>query len=393
MGQAGHGGSPGVGRTGEVRPYPPAALARGSSVTITGAWSDSAPRSGSSGAPGRAQAVAEHVVDAVAAERLEARRRRRADVEVAAEQRRPAAGPARASRPRRARCRPARALGRVHLRVEVRAPRPVRRARRRGRRGARASGAAARCGARRSRPAPRTRIAFAPPPFDLMRSGQRSAIARRSGEQRVARGQRRARLGVAGARERRRPPRRDLLQERDVPVPARERGGELGAQIAPARRAPRGRGRGSRSARASRRRLPGLTRHLLTGTELDRDELLALLDRADALKAAPLSSRALEGRSVALIFEKHSTRTRLSFEAGDLRARRPAGRAAPRRAAALARRVGRRHRAHPVAPHGGDRRAHRPRRAARGARRRPPPCRSSTCSPPAITPARRSPTS
>jgi ornithine carbamoyltransferase len=59
-----------------------------------------------------------------------------------------------------------------------------------------------------------------------------------------------------------------------------------------------------------------LTRHLLTGTELDRDELLALLDRADALKGAPLSSRALEGRSVALIFEKPSTRTRLSFEAG-----------------------------------------------------------------------------
>ncbi|MDP8968305.1 MAG: ornithine carbamoyltransferase [Actinomycetota bacterium] len=64
------------------------------------------------------------------------------------------------------------------------------------------------------------------------------------------------------------------------------------------------------------RTLPDLTRHLLTGTELDRGELLALLDRADALKSAPLSSRALEGRSVALIFEKHSTRTRLSFEAG-----------------------------------------------------------------------------
>jgi ornithine carbamoyltransferase len=59
-----------------------------------------------------------------------------------------------------------------------------------------------------------------------------------------------------------------------------------------------------------------LTRHLLTGTELDRDEVLELLDRADALKQAPLSSRALEGRSVALIFEKPSTRTRLSFEAG-----------------------------------------------------------------------------
>jgi ornithine carbamoyltransferase len=59
-----------------------------------------------------------------------------------------------------------------------------------------------------------------------------------------------------------------------------------------------------------------LTRHLLTGTELSGDEVLALLDRADALKVRPLSSRALEGRSVALIFEKHSTRTRLSFEAG-----------------------------------------------------------------------------
>ena len=59
-----------------------------------------------------------------------------------------------------------------------------------------------------------------------------------------------------------------------------------------------------------------MTRHLLTGTELDRGELFELLDRADALKAAPLSSRALEGRSVALIFERPSTRTRLSFEAG-----------------------------------------------------------------------------
>ncbi len=59
-----------------------------------------------------------------------------------------------------------------------------------------------------------------------------------------------------------------------------------------------------------------MTRHLLTGTELGGDEVLALLDRADALKIAPLSSRALEGRSIALIFERPSTRTRLSFEAG-----------------------------------------------------------------------------
>ncbi len=59
-----------------------------------------------------------------------------------------------------------------------------------------------------------------------------------------------------------------------------------------------------------------MTRHLLTGSELTREELLALLDRADELKAAPLAWRTLEGRSVALIFEKHSTRTRLSFQAG-----------------------------------------------------------------------------
>ena len=57
-------------------------------------------------------------------------------------------------------------------------------------------------------------------------------------------------------------------------------------------------------------------RHFLTGAELSAGELDALLDRALELKAAPLQSRALEGRSVALIFEKPSTRTRLSFEVG-----------------------------------------------------------------------------
>jgi ornithine carbamoyltransferase len=57
-------------------------------------------------------------------------------------------------------------------------------------------------------------------------------------------------------------------------------------------------------------------RHFLTGAELSREELHALVERAAALKAEPLSSRALEGRSVALVFEKPSTRTRLSFEAG-----------------------------------------------------------------------------
>jgi ornithine carbamoyltransferase len=56
--------------------------------------------------------------------------------------------------------------------------------------------------------------------------------------------------------------------------------------------------------------------HFLTGAELTPGELDALLDRAVELKAAPLASRALAGRSVALIFDKPSTRTRVSFEVG-----------------------------------------------------------------------------
>jgi ornithine carbamoyltransferase len=59
-----------------------------------------------------------------------------------------------------------------------------------------------------------------------------------------------------------------------------------------------------------------MTRHFLTGAELTASELNTLLDRAVELKAAPRSSRALAGRSVALVFEKPSTRTRLSFEVG-----------------------------------------------------------------------------
>jgi ornithine carbamoyltransferase len=57
-------------------------------------------------------------------------------------------------------------------------------------------------------------------------------------------------------------------------------------------------------------------RHYLTGVELSAAELDGLLTRAAELKAAPLSSCALAGRSVALIFEKPSTRTRVSFEVG-----------------------------------------------------------------------------
>src|SRR5271166_462432 len=57
-------------------------------------------------------------------------------------------------------------------------------------------------------------------------------------------------------------------------------------------------------------------RHFLTGAELAADELEALLARAEELKREPLCSSALAGRSVALIFQKPSTRTRVSFEVG-----------------------------------------------------------------------------
>jgi len=59
-----------------------------------------------------------------------------------------------------------------------------------------------------------------------------------------------------------------------------------------------------------------LTRHFLTGEELDASELTALLARAAELKLAPRSSQALAGTVVALLFERPSTRTRLSFESG-----------------------------------------------------------------------------
>jgi len=57
-------------------------------------------------------------------------------------------------------------------------------------------------------------------------------------------------------------------------------------------------------------------RHFLTGRELTSEVLSALLERGLELKSAPRSSSALEGAIVALLFERPSTRTRLSFEAG-----------------------------------------------------------------------------
>ena len=57
-------------------------------------------------------------------------------------------------------------------------------------------------------------------------------------------------------------------------------------------------------------------RDFLSIDDLNSDELEAILDDADRLKKDPDSaSRALQGKQIALIFEKPSTRTRVSFEA------------------------------------------------------------------------------
>lgn len=57
-----------------------------------------------------------------------------------------------------------------------------------------------------------------------------------------------------------------------------------------------------------------MARHFLTGEELTREELTQIIERALELKADRSASRALDGLSVALVFEKPSTRTRVSME-------------------------------------------------------------------------------
>jgi ornithine carbamoyltransferase len=63
--------------------------------------------------------------------------------------------------------------------------------------------------------------------------------------------------------------------------------------------------------------LSGPVRHLITGEELSAGDLRSLLDRAAELKAGRADGAgadALSGRTVALFFEKPSTRTRVSFQ-------------------------------------------------------------------------------
>ena len=60
-----------------------------------------------------------------------------------------------------------------------------------------------------------------------------------------------------------------------------------------------------------------MTRDYLSVDDLSPDELAHVLNLADALKADPSLHRgALAGTAIALLFEKSSTRTRMSFEVG-----------------------------------------------------------------------------
>ncbi|WP_033296261.1 ornithine carbamoyltransferase [Amycolatopsis jejuensis] len=59
-----------------------------------------------------------------------------------------------------------------------------------------------------------------------------------------------------------------------------------------------------------------MPRHFLRDDDVTPAEQAALLDLADQLKADPLGTKALAGRTVTAIFEKNSTRTRFSFEVG-----------------------------------------------------------------------------
>ncbi len=56
--------------------------------------------------------------------------------------------------------------------------------------------------------------------------------------------------------------------------------------------------------------------HLLSITDLDRDQILAIVENAIAIKKHPPTDAPLGGLSAALIFEKPSLRTRVSFEVG-----------------------------------------------------------------------------
>ena len=61
------------------------------------------------------------------------------------------------------------------------------------------------------------------------------------------------------------------------------------------------------------------SKHLLSVADLRPDELCALVERARDIKRAPDAATPLRGKTVALLFEKPSLRTRVSFEVASAR--------------------------------------------------------------------------
>jgi len=60
----------------------------------------------------------------------------------------------------------------------------------------------------------------------------------------------------------------------------------------------------------------GASRHFLSLRDFDRDGIERILARAGRLKSGEEGGRPLEGKTLAMIFRKSSTRTRVSFETG-----------------------------------------------------------------------------
>jgi ornithine carbamoyltransferase len=59
-----------------------------------------------------------------------------------------------------------------------------------------------------------------------------------------------------------------------------------------------------------------MTRHFLAIPDFTREEILRTLDLAAAMKRGEYRERPLAGKTLAMIFTKSSTRTRVSFEVG-----------------------------------------------------------------------------
>src|SRR6478672_2562064 len=163
------------------------------------------------------------------------------------------------------------------------------------------------------------------------------------GAEPVARGEGPVPLRPAGAGQRLGKARRHLLQHRHVPLGLgehrRERhcevaidldvglvalgeaqqprapGAQLrvGRMVAPVEEIP------AQCGQLHARSISSLKRDFLTGEELGAFELSKLLDRAAELKAGRrdgVGADSLAGRSIALVFERPSTRTRISFDVG-----------------------------------------------------------------------------